>query len=163
MSTVCEILAFIIYVDDTTLSNILSAFKLRADEENTGTKINKELSKIYTWPIISLNVNKTKYTVFHTKEKKRNSPIIKINDNIIESLRVKYFNFLGLIINENRSWKGHADKIANSISKITGVMKRMKHLLPQKIKTTLYNSMTVSHLHYCILTWGYECSRLNKI
>ncbi len=65
-------------------------------------KKNNELSKICTWLIVnklSLNVGKTKYTVFHTKQKKIKSPIIKINDNIIE--KVKDFNFLVLIINEN--------------------------------------------------------------
>ncbi len=134
-----ELFAFIIYADDTTLSSILSALKSRTDAQNIGSKINKELSKIYTWLIvnkISLNVDKTKYTVFHTKEKKINSPIKKINDNIIE--RVKDFNFLELIINENLSWKSHADKIANSISKTTGVMNSRKRLLPQIIKITLY-------------------------
>ncbi len=88
MSTVCELFAFIIYADDTTLSSILSAFKSRIDAENIGITINKELSKIYTWLIVnklSLNVDKTKYKVFHTKQKKINLPIIKKkNDNIIE-------------------------------------------------------------------------------
>ncbi len=63
MSTVCELFAFIIYADDTTLCSILSAFKSRTDIEYIGTKINKELSKIYSWLIInklSLNVDKTK-------------------------------------------------------------------------------------------------------
>ncbi len=102
-------------------------------------------------------MDKTKYTVFHTIQKKINPPMIKINDNIIE--RAKDFNFLRLIINEHLSWKSHADKIANSISKTTGIMNRLKHLLLQKIKITLYNSMIVSHVNYCILEWGYECSR----
>ncbi len=78
-------------------------------------------------------MDKRKYIVFHTKQKKINTALIKKkNDNIIE--RVKDFNFLGLIINENLSWKSHADKIANSISKTTVIMNRLKHLLPQKIK-----------------------------
>ncbi len=152
MSTVCELFAFIIYADDTTLSSILSAFKSRTDEDNIGTEINKELSKIYTWLIVnklSLNVDKTKYTVFHTEQKKINPPIKKIkNNNIME--RVKDLNFLGLIINENLSWKSHADKIANSISKTTGIMNRLKHLLPKKNKNNpvqLHDSFTLKLLH----------------
>ncbi len=45
MSTVCELFAFIIYADDTTLFSISSAFKSRTDKENIETKRNKELSK----------------------------------------------------------------------------------------------------------------------
>ncbi len=164
MSKVFDLFAFIINADDTTLSSILSAFKSNTDQVNIETKINNELSKICTWLIVnklSLNVSKTKYTVFHTKQKNIKSPIIKINDNIIEN--VKDFNFLGLTINENLSWKSHADTIANSVSKTTRILNRLKDLLPQKIKITLYNSMIASHLNYCILAWGYEYSRLNKI
>ncbi len=75
---------------------------------------------------------------------------------------IKDFNFLGLI-NKNLSWKSHADKIANSVSKTTSILNRLKHLLHQIIKITLYNSMIASHLNYCTLAWGYEHSRLNEI
>ncbi len=56
MSTVFELFVFIIYAENTTLSSILSVFKSRTDEENIGTKINKELSKIYTWLINSTQI-----------------------------------------------------------------------------------------------------------
>ncbi len=77
--------------------------------------------------------------------------------------RVPEFNFLGLIIQENLSWKNHCDKISNSISKSIGILNRLKHILPQDIKLTLYNSMVISHLNYCILAWGYEHNRVNKL
>ena len=73
------------------------------------------------------------------------------------------FNFLGVIINENLSWKSHCDKIANSISKSIGIINRLKHSLPREILTMLYNSMILSHINYCILAWGYEHSRLFKL
>ncbi len=94
MSKVCDLFAFIVYAADTTLSSILSAFKSNTDQLNTESKINHELSKISTWLIVnkkSLNVKKTKYTVFHTKQKKINVPIIKINDNIIDRVKTSIF------------------------------------------------------------------------
>ncbi len=94
---------------------------------------------------LSLNVGKTKYTIFPTKQKKIN-PLEKKNDNITE--RVKDFYFLGLVINENLSWKSHAENISNSISKTTGILNRLKDILPQKIKITLYNSVNASELLY---------------
>ncbi len=62
MSKVCDLFAFIVYADDTTLSSILSAFKFNTDQLNTESKINNKLSKISTWLIVnklSLNVKKT--------------------------------------------------------------------------------------------------------
>ncbi len=67
--------------------------------------------------------------------------------------QVTNFNFLGLILNENLSWKPHCDKISNNISKSIGVLNRLKHFLPEKIRIMLYDSMIVSHMNYCILAW----------
>ncbi len=69
-------------------------------------------------------------------------PIIKIENTVIE--KVEDFNL---------SWKSHYDKISYSISKSIGILNRLKRLLPQELKIMLYNSMIVSHINYCILSW----------
>ncbi len=52
---------------------------------------------------LSLNIPKTKYIVFHSKQKRIIPPKLKIQNVVID--RVQDFNFLGLILNENLSWK----------------------------------------------------------
>ena len=56
------------------------------------------------------------------------------------------------------------NKIANKCSKATGVLNKLKHVLPLDIKTLLYNSLILSHVNYCTTVWGYkpgpELSRL---
>ncbi len=54
--------------------------------------------------------------IFHNPKKKVDNLYIKIENRYIE--RVKEFDFLGLIINENLNWKAHINKTANKISKI---------------------------------------------
>ncbi len=81
MSQVSKIVLFLIYADDTTLSTILRAFKPSTPHENIETGINMELSKIIDWLIVnklSLNIPKTKYTVFHSKQKRINPPKFKM-------------------------------------------------------------------------------------
>ena len=64
--------------------------------------------------------------IFHTRGTRLDYiPKIAINGTSIE--RVHNFNFLGLTINENLSWKPHVDKIANKISKYSGILARLKH------------------------------------
>jgi len=87
-------------------------------------------------------------------------PKLVIND--IEIERVKNFNFLGLTINENLSWKPHIDKISNKISKSGGVIHRLKHFLPIHILRIIYCSTVQSNLNYSLLAWGYDCNRLAK-
>ncbi len=31
------------------------------------------------------------------------------------------------------------------------------------IKTTLYNSLVLSHINYCLLVWGYEFDRIKQL
>ena len=97
--------------------------------------------------------------IFHTQGTRFNYiPNIVINSTIIE--RVQNFNFLGLTINENLSWKAHVDKIANKISKYSGILSRLKHFLPPYILKTIYCSIVQSNLNYSLLAWGYDCNRL---
>ena len=55
------------------------------------------------------------------------------------------------------------DKISNKISKYNGILKRLKHTLPEYILRTLYCSLIQSQLTYGILLWGFECDKLKKI
>ena len=89
--------------------------------------------------------------IFHALNKDLTQciPNLKINGNIIE--RVSNFNFLGILFNENMSWKSHLNKLSNKLSKISGVLNRMKNILPVDIMRTLYHSMVHSHMTYGIL------------
>ncbi len=44
-----------------------------------------------------------------------------------------------------------------------GILNRLKHFLPIQIKLTLYNSLILSHINYCLLIWGYENERVTKL
>ncbi len=163
IAQISKLFEFIVYADDTALFIILSAFKTNMPQQKIGDKVNNELDKITEWLNInklSLNILKTKCTIFHTKKRRVNPPTLKKNNTIIN--RVPEFNFLGLIIQENVSWKSNCDKISNSISKSIGILNRLKCIL-QDIELMLYNSIVVSHLNYCILAWGYEHNRVNKL
>ena len=86
---------------------------------------------------------------------------LTINDTEIE--RVNTFNFLGITLDENVTWKPHISILSNKISKYSGILNRLKHYLPLHIMRMLYCSLVNSHLLYGILIWGYECHRLEKI
>ena len=53
------------------------------------------------------------------------------------SERVESFNFLGLIIDEGLSWKKHTDVVKNKISKVVGILYRLKNIFPKNILQTL--------------------------
>lgn len=160
-----DVLRSILFADDTSLNSTLSIFP-SADPREMSSKINIELMKVIDWlraNKLSLNAKKTKFMQFRFSQKNPNSlPKIKLKmgGTVIE--KVETFNFLGLTISETLSWNDHIDKIRTKISKITGVMNRIKHQVSSKILLTIYNSLILSHLHYGILCWGFSGHKLFK-
>ena len=99
--TISNKLKFIMYAADTTIYFNLEDF----DPYHLKRDINNELEKITLWlkmNKLSLNVQKTKFMIFHRKHKQISELNIAINDTDIE--RVESFNFLGLHIHESLSW-----------------------------------------------------------
>ena len=123
-----------------------------------------EVKKVYNWLCfnkLSLNVEKTKYMVFHNKFKNIDYPELRLNDRIID--RVENFNFLGIILNQNLNWNHHLDKISIKISRSIGAMYRLKNIVPQHVLSILYNSTILPHLSYGILAWGAKTEHIFKI
>ena len=98
---------------------------------------------------------------FRTPNKRINECQIYIDNTKIEC--VSNFNFLGIIINENMSWKSHTIMLASKISRTIGILNKLKFLLPTNIKLMLYNSLILCRLTYGILLWGFECNRISKL
>ncbi len=44
-----------------------------------------------------------------------------------------------------------------------GILNKLKHFLPLNANVLIYNSLILSHVNYCILTWGYQCDRIFKL
>ena len=60
---------------------------------------------------LSLNKEKSKYMIFHVPKKEIQTLTLKIDNINIE--QVDEFNFLGLTLDTNLTWKKHVNKIAN--------------------------------------------------
>ena len=97
--------------------------------------INNELTKIRNWlklNKLSLNIEKTEFTVFHLPQRYINPPNIFIDNIKIEF--VQNFNLLGICLNEHMSWKNHINTTARKISRSIGILNRLKHF-PTPYKT----------------------------
>lgn len=68
--------------------------------------------------------------------------------------RVREVRYLGLIIDENLKWEAHIRNVSSKISNATGILWKMRHVLPQETKKRIYKSLIESHLNYMITIWG---------
>ena len=135
-------LLFLIYMNDIHKSFNLFHFIRFADDTTVITKnniyntdiINAELAKLSIWfkvSKLSLNIYKSKFIVFCSARKQTPIPLIQIDNNVIEC--VENFNFSGLIINKKLKWNDHIDHIVLKISRIIGVLTRLKNHIPLNI------------------------------
>ena len=68
--------------------------------------------KVKTWlklNKLSLNAQKAKVMVFHRKQKHVDEINVQINGTQIE--RVESFNFLGIMLDKNLTWKSHIEMV----------------------------------------------------
>ena len=93
--------------------------------------------------------------VFHTANKHVAYPKLSSNGNNIE--RVTNFNFLGLTISSTLSWNQHINKISLKISKLIGILYRLRDIYPRAVLENLYNALITPHFNYCILCLGSIC------
>ena len=102
--------------------------------------------------------------VFHYRQRKlRDGDILKLKINESEIERVQEFNFLGLTIDEHMTWCSHIRKISNKISRVVGIMNRLKHFLPHSALKLMYNSLINRNFQFCTTAWGYQLNRLSKL
>jgi hypothetical protein len=134
--------------------------------------INVELAKMARWfraNKMAVNVDKTKFIIFHTRGKQFNADEVRIlfNDNepnnnnplLVTELERYHSNhvnrdkqaykLLGIYFDEHLSFDYHITKLTSKLNKSLFCINRAKHFLNKKSLITLYYALIHSHLTYC--------------
>ena len=105
---------------------------------------------------LSLNVGKTKYTLFCSKREEENLPLklpkLSIGSQEIE--RTRFTKFLGILIDENLTWKKQIDYVEKKVSKQIGIICRARKYLNNTAMKGLYNAFVHPYLSYCNIIWA---------
>ena len=119
--------------------------------------VNAELRNFCDWLMsnkLSLNTKKSNFVVFHPYQKRAsynhpNISIFKNEKNRFANLESKdYIKYLGVLIDKNLSWKFHVDAVANEISKIVGLIAKIRHFTPQRVLLNIYQVLIQPYLTY---------------
>ena len=119
--------------------------------------MNEELKKLVVWlqcNRLSLNIKKTHYIIFKTKNKITPQIITSpcINNEPIQ--QVTQTKFLGVIIDHQMNWYKHIQFVQNKVAKGIGIINKARHLICHQLLKTLYYSFVYPYLNYCIEIWG---------
>ena len=78
--------------------------------------------------------------------------------------RVSSTKFVGVIIDENLTWKNHIDSTSKTVSRNIGMLTKLKHFVAENILYSLYCSLILPYINYGVLIWGNTCKTyLDKI
>jgi hypothetical protein len=138
-----------LFTDDTSIivwspnsihfqTNIVTAF----DCVNKWFKVN----------LLSININKTYYTQFKTKNKPTLDINIVCNDNVITTLpNVK---FLGIYIHNSINWSCHIEYIIPKLSSACYIMRSIKPFMSLNTLETIYYYYFNTIISYSLPFWG---------
>ena len=144
---------------------------LQLDRETIAI-VNIELQNLYNWLAanqLTLNIKKSNFVIFYPYQKRlAYQPKLCMFDNEKNkyvSLESKvYIKYLGVVIDQNLSWKYHIDSIVTKISKNVGLIAKLRHSVPRPILLNIHNSLIHPYLTYGLAAWGQACKTfLNKI
>ena len=133
----------ILFAEDTTI--ICSKYDLKEQ----CTEVSNELNKVDDWlnsGKLSLNLNKTNFMLFANTKSSVNVPIT-IKNTRIE--RVYVAKNLGIDVDQNLTWKRHASHVLSKLSKCTGILCKVQHLLGRESQYRLYCTLFLPYITYC--------------
>jgi len=155
-------LLFLIYVND--ISNVIDEYdlKLFADDTNLfmagrslyelEVKANLCLDKLQVWFLankLSLNIEKTCYTLFSSKSDKNcYSMNLLIGGQTI--MKVSSCKYLGVFVDEKLLWDVHINYIYNKLVKFSSIFYKTRHLLPLACLKKLYFAFVFPHILFGI-------------
>ena len=123
--------------------DVTNLFLSRKNTDALFNGINVELANVSTWfksNKLSLNVDKTKWLLFHPLSKRQ--LLLQILPNLlIENKHIKrehVTKLLGVFINENLSWKQNIDVGSSKASKSIGILYKSRDVSSRQCLKQLY-------------------------
>ena len=138
----------VLFADDTSLYSSGADLGRLLHEVENDLKI---LKKWFDINKLSLNISKTKFIIFGNK--KICSPI-HLTINGIKLEQTNQTKFLGITIDNKLTWKPHIDILKRKLSKIIAILYKLKGLINKVSLQTLYCSLLLPYLMYCVEVWG---------
>ena len=87
------------------------------------------------------------------------------NENEKVTLEQKnYIKYLGVLIDQNLSWRNHVNSVIIKISKTIGMIAKLRYFVPPTVLINIYNSLILPYIAYGLIAWGNASNAyLNKI
>jgi hypothetical protein len=101
---------------------------------------------------LKINSGKTNAMLIHSS--KKNVPSnLKLETIGCSVEQVRWFIFLGVVVNEALTWSDHIDLLCKKVSRSLNLLHRLLYFLPRPLLLLSLNSYILPHLDYCDVVW----------
>ena len=90
-------------------------------------------------------------------------PNLTFDFNGVHLEQVNEFNFLRLLIDCNLNWKAHIHMVSTKISRVIGLLRKLKYIFLSYIPHIIYNSLILPHINYSLLAWGTKYQKIKLL
>ena len=140
------------FADDT---NISYSSNNPTDLENL---MNSSLVNLNRWLIankLSLNIAKTEFKVIGSRQRLAtfDNHELRVTVDSEPVRQVTSTKTLGLILDENLTWKNHIEVISKKVSSGIGALKRVRGLMDRETAIKVYKGFIEPYFSYCAPVW----------
>lgn len=142
-------LEFLLFADDTNI------FLQGRDIYNLQAVANRTLVSVSNWlksNKLTLNLNKTQFMISQPLMTQPITIDIKIDN--IKLKQIDSVKFLGVVIDSQLKWKPQIDELKDKLSKITGIVYRIRNHVNEANLKLIYFALVYPHFIYCSAIWG---------
>ena len=159
---------FLVYINDLPKCLNFSATRLYADDtsltfsDSSALDLKKQmdtdLDHVSSWLCankLTLNVLKSEFMLIGSRQRLstfREEDISLSIDGLVLN-RTSEAKCLGVMIDNNLTWRYHIENIKKKISCNLGILKKIKHILSQNYLKIIYKSIVEPYFNYCCLVW----------
>lgn len=169
-------LLFLLYINDLGKLQLNGTPRLFADDtalfypnKNVNIIINSieadlgVLKNFFDANLLSLNISKTKYMIFHSIRKVITDHVHpRLGHQVVEE--VNCFKYLGIKLDPTLSWIHQINHVEKKLAPLCGMLWRVSTFVPRHVLLKFYFAYIHSQLNYLVSVWGYaSSSSLNKI
>lgn len=138
-----------LYADDTSLIISDPVFDVLQDKCTANLR---NLQDWYSDNSLYLNLQKTHYLRFHSRQRDCEPVNLVINNTQISGM--KSVKFLGVEIDQHLNWDSHCSGIIAKLNSTCYLFKTLRRVLNLDQLKMLYHAQVGSRLRYAVLHWG---------
>ena len=139
------------FADDSTIGTVVGT------ESEMLPKLVDLFERVVLWfdaNCLALNVAKSSFLIFSRISLAcPELTNIQLSRGSLSRPKERYVRFLGILLDENLSFKHHIGLINMKISRSLGILRKLKHIFPGSVLKILFHCLVQSYVSYCPTIW----------